>query len=133
MKTYRDVAWEQQHRRDMERLEADYRSGRLPAQPYRITTALDLRSLEGPEVDIACLAEEPAVDDWEAGKSQPTWEQLLALARLTDFPPKFFTMPVAAVDLADAFMCGPRGCTVVSTPAPVAPARSLAPILALRS
>lgn len=34
--------------------------------PERLTAALDLRELYGPEVDIACGAVEPAVDRWEA-------------------------------------------------------------------
>ncbi|AWZ24755.1 hypothetical protein CEJ39_11705 [Rhodococcus pyridinivorans] len=38
----------------------------------------------GPEVDAACLAEEPAVDRWEAGIEYPSWEQTVALARFLD-------------------------------------------------
>ncbi len=34
-------------------------------------------------VDIACGAQEPAVDEWEAGTRYPSFEQLLALAALT--------------------------------------------------
>lgn len=51
--------------------------------PYRITRALDAAELYGPEVDIACGAQEPAVDEWEAGTRYPWFEQLLALAALT--------------------------------------------------
>lgn len=71
--------------------------------PHRITTALDIRKLYGPEVDRACGVEEPAVDEWEAGVRYPTWEQLLALAELTDFPVKFFTnmLPAAPVRVSD--------------------------------
>lgn len=71
--------------------------------PHRITTALDLRALYGPEVDRACGVKEPAVDEWEAGLRYPTWEQLLALAKLTDFPPKFFTnmLPAAPIRVSD--------------------------------
>lgn len=38
----------------------------------------------GPKVDAACLAEEPAVDRWEAGVEYPSWEQTVALARFLD-------------------------------------------------
>lgn len=71
--------------------------------PHRITTALDLRELYGPEVDEACGVQEPAVDEWEQGVRYPTWEQLLALAELTQFPVKFFTtmLPAAPVRVSD--------------------------------
>jgi hypothetical protein len=59
--------------------------------PDRITTALNVRSLYGPEVDRACKAQEPEVDQWEAGERYPTWEQLLALAALTGYPTSWFT------------------------------------------
>lgn len=62
--------------------------------PHRITQALDIRNLDGPEVDWACGVEEPAVDEWEQGVRYPTWEQLLKLAELTDFEPWFFMRPV---------------------------------------
>lgn len=64
--------------------------------PWRITMALDLRSLYGPDVDLACKAQEPDVDQWEAGERYPTWEQLVALADLTGFPPRFFVLDGAA-------------------------------------
>lgn len=51
--------------------------------PARITSALDLHELYGPEVDAACGVAEPDVDRWEAGELYPTWEQLLALAKIT--------------------------------------------------
>lgn len=60
--------------------------------PARITMALDAHSLYGPEVDIACQAREPEVDQWEAAERYPTWSQLVALAALTDHPPRFFTI-----------------------------------------
>lgn len=70
--------------------------------PDRITQALDLRGLYGPEVDEACKAQEPEVDQWEAGERYPSWEQLCALADLTGFPPRFFTTPgVGPLDLWD--------------------------------
>jgi hypothetical protein len=64
--------------------------------PYRITAALDLCGLYGPEVDEACLAREPDVDMWEAGRLYPSWEQLVALARLTGFHPVYFMGPCPA-------------------------------------
>lgn len=60
--------------------------------PYMITLALDAKSLFGPEVDLACGVEEPAVDMWEAGRLYPTWEQLCALAELTGNTPEWFTL-----------------------------------------
>lgn len=61
--------------------------------PHRITLALDIRALYGPEVDEACGAKEPDVDDWEAGRKYPTWEQLTLLAALTGFDVRFFIVP----------------------------------------
>lgn len=58
--------------------------------PYRITRALDAAELYGPEVDIACGAQEPACGDWEAGTRYPSFEQLLALAALTHQSPDSF-------------------------------------------
>lgn len=59
--------------------------------PHRITAALNVRGLCGPDVDRACLAEEPEVDQWEAGERYPSWEQLLALAGLTKMTVRYFT------------------------------------------
>lgn len=61
--------------------------------PHRITQALDLRGMDGPDVDVACGAAEPAVDEWEAGTRVPTGRQLRKLAALTGFPPAFFAKP----------------------------------------
>jgi transcriptional regulator with XRE-family HTH domain len=92
--------------RDTERAREAWERGQVI--PHRITTALDLRALYGPEVDAACGVEEPAVDEWEQGVRYPTWEQLLALAELTGFPVKFFTnmlpcAPIRACDTTLAF------------------------------
>jgi hypothetical protein len=62
--------------------------------PHRITSALDLGGLYGPEVDEACMAREPDVDMWEAGRLYPSWEQTRALARLSGFHPVYFMAPV---------------------------------------
>ena len=87
--------------RDTEQAREAWRHGHVI--PHRITTALDLRELYGPEVDTACGVQEPAVDEWEEGVRYPTWEQLLTLARLTDFPVKFFTtmLPANPVRVSD--------------------------------
>lgn len=73
-------------------LHETWADGRLV--PGRITSALNLRKLYGPEVDVACEAQEPDVDQWEAGELYPDWHQVVALARLTDFPLKFFFLPM---------------------------------------
>lgn len=41
---------------------------------------------EGPWVDEACGAHEPAVDRWEQGLLYPTWDQLCRLSALTQTP-----------------------------------------------
>jgi hypothetical protein len=60
--------------------------------PAQITMALDLNQLYGPQVDLACRAEEPAVDQWEAGERYPSWGQLCALAELTGMSVRWFTI-----------------------------------------
>ena len=61
--------------------------------PRRITMALDMAGAEGPEVDIACGAAEPAVDNWEAGIEVPTARQLELLAEYTGMQVEFFHLP----------------------------------------
>ncbi len=68
-------------------------------KPYRITIVLDTMGLDGPEVDIACGAQEPDVDLWEAGKLYPTWEQVLLLCKLTGVTPRFLLVNDAPLDL----------------------------------
>ena len=63
--------------------------------PARITLALDVRGLEGPEVDTACGAVEPDVDRWELGLAVPTADQVKLLAELTRFPIAYFYEPLA--------------------------------------
>lgn len=72
--------------------------------PSAITTALDMHGLEGPGVDAACGVREPAVDLWEAGKLYPTWQQLLALAALTDRHPIFFVTARRSLSVLDTSM-----------------------------
>lgn len=68
--------------------------------PARITIALDLHELYGPEVDAACGVAEPDVDRWEAGDLYPTWEQLLALSKITPMVAlSFFFLEVGEGDL----------------------------------
>ncbi len=87
---------------------AAYYAGKTPV-PERITMALDLRELYGPEVDQALGGEEPMVDEWEAGARVPSLEQVQALARLTDFPVRFFYEPPPP-PLTGGWMCGEDGC-----------------------
>jgi hypothetical protein len=71
-------------------------NGPLPV-PARITMALDMRELYGPEVDRACGVEEPAVDEWELGLRVPTDAQMLALAELTHIPIAWFYRPASEI------------------------------------
>lgn len=73
--------------------------------PGRITQALDLAGLEGPEVDEACGVEEPTVDLWETGEVIPTKEQLERLAFLTGVRPAFFYLPAPTLTPEGAFLC----------------------------
>jgi hypothetical protein len=90
--------------------------------PERITAALDIRGLYGPEVDRACGVEEPAVDLWEAGDLVPTAEQVEALSRLTGFPVRFFYLPPPA-KLGPVWLCSEDGCEAIDNrpDAPVVP------------
>jgi hypothetical protein len=102
--------------------EAKRRWERGLAVPARITLALDMLKLDGPEVDEACGVQEPTVDRWEQGLIYPTWEQLCRLAVLTGFAVAFFTAP--AEDLN--FDHGPHfrpgyGNREPSRPAPLVP------------
>lgn len=96
-------------------------NGRLIATgrvvPARITMALDIRGLDGPEVDEACGTAEPYVDLWECGLEVPTAEQVRLLAELTDFPVVWFYQPIPAGPLLGGpiFICGPRKCEVVES------------------
>jgi hypothetical protein len=123
--------WKARNAAALVRLEADYRAGRALAYPGRITFALDFQSLDGPSVDRACLAEEPAVDQWEAGEAAPTWEQLVALAGLTGYPVPFFTRgPLSPA--GPGWLCGDDGCETVPAADPVEPFRPPPPLATLR-
>ncbi len=68
------------------------------AVPARITMALDLREMYGPEVDLAVGTFEGNlagdVDGWEAGLAVPSEEQVSLLAALTRFPAAWFYKPI---------------------------------------
>jgi len=88
---------------------ADYYAGQVPT-PRRITTALNLCGLYGPEVDRALGGEEPMVDEWESGARIPTVADVQALAALTGYPVRFFYQP--APPPVEAWMCGSDGCRI---------------------
>ena len=87
---------------------AAYYAGKTPT-PERITMALDLRELYGPEVDEALGGEEPMVDEWETGERIPTFGQVQALAELTGFLVRFFYFEPPR-PLVGGWMCGSDGC-----------------------
>lgn len=58
--------------------------------PQRITEALDMRGMEGPEVDEALGVTEPTVDQWESGDLVPSSADVRRLATLTQFAVGFF-------------------------------------------
>jgi hypothetical protein len=78
-----------------------------PPTPERITAALDMCDLYGPEVDVALGGQEPMVDEWESGERIPTREQIEALSRLTGWPVKFFYLPPPPE--LRTFLCGGSG------------------------
>jgi hypothetical protein len=86
---------------------AAYFAGQTPT-PERITMALTLCDLYGPEVDEALGGEEPMVDEWEAGVRVPSVDQMRALAKLTGFPVKFFYLPPPPP--LTGFLCTTVGC-----------------------
>jgi hypothetical protein len=90
---------------------AAYHAGKVPV-PERITMALNLRDLYGPEVDVMLGGQEPMVDEWESGARVPDFAQVQALAELTGFPVRFFFEPPPP-PLGDAWMCGTDGCVPV--------------------
>ena len=87
---------------------AAYYAGKVPV-PARITMALNICALYGPEVDKALGGEEPMVDEWEAGTRIPDLEQIQALARLTGYSVRFFYEP-APPPVTSGWICGKDGC-----------------------
>ena len=87
---------------------AAYYAGKTPTRE-RITAALDMRELYGPEVDRALGGEEPMVDEWESGARVPSFAQMQALAELTGFSVRFFYLePPPPLD--NGWICGSDGC-----------------------
>ena len=88
-------------------LRIDALAGRRVPTPSRITCALDLCGLDGPQVDadLGVLEDPPVVvDEWEAGRRVPTWDNIVALAALTNMLPEWFYGPVMP-DTGTAFVC----------------------------
>ncbi|NEA21597.1 hypothetical protein [Actinomadura bangladeshensis] len=81
--------------------------------PERITAALDICELYGPEVDEALGGQEPMVDEWETGERIPTDEQLRALSWLTGFSVDFFYLPPPP-PRAGLRICGEDVCEVLT-------------------
>lgn len=92
--------------------QAERRNG--PPTPERITAALDICNLYGPEVDEALGGQEPMVDEWETGERIPTTEQVRALSKLTGFPINFFYLPPPQ-PMPGIFLCGDHGCERLET------------------
>lgn len=88
------------------------------AVPARITLALDAIGAYGPWVDQALGGAEPMVDQWEAGETSPTREQVEALARLTGQTVEWFYLPADEIPTGRVFICdrrrrGENGLTVI--------------------
>jgi len=87
---------------------AAYYAGKVPTLE-RITMALDLCELYGPEVDEALGGEEPMVDEWESGVRVPTFPQIQALAEMTGFAVRFFYQPPPP-PITSGWICGEDDC-----------------------
>lgn len=87
--------------------------------PARITIALDLRELHGPEIDehVGTYHGNPDgdIDRWEQALAVPSREQVELLAKLTDFPLAWFYEPIKPGPFTDGpiWMCGRGGCELV--------------------
>lgn len=82
----------------------------------RITMALDLRGLDGPEVDEALGvndALDTVVDSWEAGTVVPSIDDIRRLATLTGMLPHWFYQEDCGAGFDMGFICGPDGCRVL--------------------
>ena len=101
---------------------------RQKPNPRRITSALDLRGLYGPQVDRDLGGEEPMVDEWESGKRIPTPEQIEALGRLTDFPTAYFYLPTGPEELGPIIMCGTKCEVFEREPHPSDPTADVIPL-----
>jgi hypothetical protein len=87
--------------------------------PARITIALDLQGLHGPQVDeqVGTWHGNPDgdIDRWEQAIAVPSREQVQLLAALTGFPPAWFYEPIEAGPQPGGpiWMCGTR-CELVA-------------------
>lgn len=90
--------------------------------PARITLALDIMGLNGPEIDeqVGTWHGNPGgdIDRWEQALAVPSPAQVELLAKLTDFPVAWFYEPVETGPLLDngpVWMCfsDRRGCAQV--------------------
>jgi hypothetical protein len=84
-------------------LEDGWRRGKV--RPYLITRALDLANLHGPDVDAMVGAEEPDVDNWEAGTLYPSLQQLRLLSEVSGFPPSFLVAETPELMSPAMFLC----------------------------
>jgi hypothetical protein len=91
--------------------------------PARITIALDVCGLHGPDVDERCGTWEGNpdgdVDRWELGLAVPSGEQVRLLAELTGFPIASFYKPIQPGPIlgdGPTWVCwgGRRGCEAVA-------------------
>lgn len=93
-----------------------------PVNPHRITVALDRAKLFGPTADAKVGAREPDLDDWEAGRKQPTEAQLEKLGQLANLTREFFDLPDSVdprIMVALVHLDRPRRCEwFVSMPTP---------------
>lgn len=96
--------------------------------PARITIALDIRGLDGDQVDRdlgvwhsdeGLWEDGTAVDRWEDGTLIPTREQILTLCQMTEHPWRFFYTPVdhmpERVLICERGSRNGRGLTVVTS------------------
>jgi hypothetical protein len=119
-RTARDVLAEQRIRRDhaqaVARSRELVRAGKVV--PARISMALDLAGLHGPDVDlkVGTWHGNPAgdIDRWEQAIAVPTRDQVWQLAWLTGFRPSWFYRPMKPGPLlgGPVWMCfaDRRGC-----------------------
>lgn len=85
----------------------------LAPQRDRISMALDLCGMEGPEVDEAlgvlnADGTDTVVDAWETGELEPSEEDVRRLATLTGYPVAWFYTPPIPVE-GHTFVCEDAG------------------------
>lgn len=80
--------------------------------PSRISAALDAAGCYGKRVDLYLGGVEPMVDEWEAGRGEPTPEQVFWLAELTGVTLEWLLDPSPAQRVGIACH-GRRNCTIL--------------------